>query len=51
MRAVEIRNHRFLNTALEVSGYIHVPTGLPTGKAAVYKTRESVSQGQSADKK
>jgi hypothetical protein len=34
-----------------VSGYIHVPTVFPVGKAAVYNTRESVPQVQSADEK
>jgi hypothetical protein len=48
---MEIRSHIFLNTALEVNGYIHVPTVLPIEKAAVYKTRENVPQGKSADKK
>jgi hypothetical protein len=48
---MEIRSHIFLTTALEVSVYIHVLTVLPTGKSAVYKTRESVPQSKSADKK
>jgi hypothetical protein len=56
---VEIRSHIFLTTALHVRGYIHVPTILPIGKAAVYKARENVlynarenvPQGKSADKK
>jgi hypothetical protein len=48
---VEIGSYRFLTTTLEVSGYIQVPTVLPMGKAEVYKTRKSVPQGQSADKK
>ena len=48
---VEIRSHIFLTTALDVRGYIHVPTVLPIEKAAVYKARENVPQGKSADKK
>jgi len=47
----EIRRHIFLTTAVEVSGYIHILTILPIGKAAVYKTRESMPQGQPAGKK
>jgi len=48
---MEIRSHIFVTTALEVRGYIHVPTVLPIGKAAVYKTRENVPRSKSADKK
>jgi hypothetical protein len=48
---VERRSHVFFTTALEVRGYIHVPTVLPIGKSAVYTTRESVPQGKSAGKK
>jgi hypothetical protein len=48
---MEIRSHIFLTTALEVGGYILVPTILPIAKVAVYKTRENVPQGKSADKK
>jgi hypothetical protein len=36
---------------MKVSCYIHVPTGLSVGKAAVYKARETVPQVQSADEK
>jgi len=42
---MEIISHLFLTTALEAHGYIHIPTVLPTEKAAVYKTWGNVLQG------